>query len=108
MNPVTETRLKPDVQVELLADGTRRRLLVALLDDAPGESPITLTERGGETGTPERIEMQHLHLPKLADAGVVRWDRENNLVLQGPQFDELEPLLTVLHDHADELPDEWL
>lgn len=108
MSSISETHPQPDEQLELIADGTRRRFLIALLADAPGDTPIEITDRVGDTETTEMIEMQHVHLPKLEDSGFIHWDRENHLVLQGPQFDEIKPLLTLLHDHANDLPDEWL
>lgn len=106
MGSVIETRPRLDRQLELIADGTRRHLLVALLDGTPGDTPIDIVDRIEEAAAVSWIEMQHVHLPKLEDSGFIRWDRENRFVRRGPQFDEIEPLLTVLHDHADQLPDE--
>lgn len=103
-----ETRSQPDEQLAMIADQTRRRLLVTLLDDTPEDTPIKITDRAGGGGTADRIQLHHVHLPKLADAGYIRWDQEDHIVQQGPQFDAIEPLLTLLCDHADELPDEWL
>jgi hypothetical protein len=52
--------------------------------------------------------MRHTHLPKLASAGFIEWDPETNTVQQGPRFEDIRPLLELMHDHADELPDDWL
>jgi hypothetical protein len=49
--------------------------------------------------------MQHVHLPKLADHGFIDWDQDTQRVTKGPQFDEIEPLLTVLSENQDVLPD---
>jgi len=49
--------------------------------------------------------MQHVHLPKLADHGFIDWDQDAQRVTKGPQFDEIEPLLTVLSENQDVLPD---
>ncbi|WP_231189287.1 transcriptional regulator [Haladaptatus sp. DYF46] len=57
---------------------------------------------GGEQ--PQTIAMQHIHLPKLADHGFIDWDQETQRVTKGPQFDEIEPLLTVLSENQDVLP----
>lgn len=108
MKSFIETRPEPDEQLEMIADATRRRLLVDLLEDGASDTPIKISRRTREIESADRIEMQHVHLPKLEDCGYVRWDRERQFVERGPQFTEIEPLLTLLHDHADELPEEWL
>ena len=52
--------------------------------------------------------MVHTHLPKLEDEGFIGWDREENMVRKGPRFEEIQPLLELMHNHADKLPDEWV
>ncbi|EFW90718.1 hypothetical protein ZOD2009_17720 [Haladaptatus paucihalophilus DX253] len=54
------------------------------------------------------ITMTHTHLPKLESYDVIEWDRENNVVCRGPQFEELQPLLELIDNHRDELPDDWV
>ncbi|MFC6952288.1 transcriptional regulator [Halorubellus litoreus] len=88
----------------------RRKLLRALLihnpqDDDP--AVIDVDESVEEEFT-RFLEMRHVHLPKLADYGFIVWDRETNEVSKGPNFDEIRPLLALLVDHEDELPDDWL
>lgn len=107
MSSSIEPRSQPDVQLEAIADRTRRHLLFELLEDAAGDTPIEIADRVGDPETAEPIEMRHVHLPKLADHGFVRWDREHRLVRRGPRFDEIEPLLTLLYGNADELAGEW-
>lgn len=108
MTSIAETQPKPGDQLELLADETRRRLLVALLTRSATDRPIDITEGVRDSDSRRMIELRHVHLPKLEDSRVIRWDRENKLVERGPQFEAIEPLLTVLHNRADELPGEWL
>lgn len=97
-------------QLDSIATAARRRLLVALLVDSPrGGLPTKISEKIADTDTQETVvDMRHTHLPKLEDYGFIRWDRETHHVTRGPQFGEIKPLLTILHDHADELPDDWL
>jgi len=104
----TETQLHPDEQLQLLADGTRRRLLVALLDDTLDSLPVDITEGVRDNEAVNHIELYHVHLPKLDDSGFVEWDREQRRVSRGPQFSAIEPLLTLLQDNRDELTGEWL
>nr|WP_121744666.1 transcriptional regulator [Natronorubrum halophilum] len=54
------------------------------------------------------IEMQHTHLPLLEEYGFIDWDRENREVTKGPEFDEIRPLLEMMIEHQDELPEGWL
>jgi hypothetical protein len=55
-----------------------------------------------------RIRMVHVHFPKLEAAGFMQWNRETNTIRKGPLFDEIRPLLVLMRDHADELPDDWI
>jgi hypothetical protein len=52
--------------------------------------------------------MRHVHLPKLVEYGFVVWDEDEHEVEKGPNFDEIRPVLELLNDHAEELPDGWL
>lgn len=100
-----------DTALTALADERRRRLLVAFLDRDPRTEggvrvPEDLHDRDGTTG-PSVAEMYHVHVPRLEDAGFVRWNGDDHTAVEGPKFDELRPLIEVLCDHADELPGEW-
>ena len=101
-----------DSVLDAVANKYRRRLLVALLehnpqDDDDPQIPADV-EYEDEDLESLQIQMTHTHLPKLEDAGFIEWDRETNTVRKGPRFDEVQPLLELMHNHADELPDEWL
>jgi len=54
------------------------------------------------------VGMKHIHLPKLEEYGFIDWDRNSNEVSKGANFEEIRPLLEMLADHEDELPEEWL
>lgn len=55
-----------------------------------------------------KIELIHSHLPKLEEHEYITWDRESGEISKGPNWSEIAPLLHLLDEHADELPDGWL
>ncbi len=99
-----------DDMVDALAHVQRRKLLVALLEENPqDETPTVVADSKEDSDAVERlVSMHHVHLPKLADYGFIEWDREAHEVMKGPNFDEIRPLLELLGDHEDELPEDWL
>jgi hypothetical protein len=101
--------INSDTAFDLLANGYRRDLLFALLEERSVDAfdPQIRSERA-EPGDREALEIRafHAHLPKLEDEGIIEWNRRNNEVRTGPHFDEIRPLLRVLYDH-DELPQNW-
>jgi hypothetical protein len=102
-------RLGCDTVFELLADGQRRRLLVALLDvDENGSGPVPVNALiDGQDPDRRRVRMTHGHLPKLADADVIDWDDDADVVTRGSAFEELRPLLALIDEHAERVPDCW-
>lgn len=118
--------LTADRMFEILADGTRRSLLLELLERPPDDAVRLDTPEfvgpvlGGRTGPAEeaadrdgrdadrlRTELRHNHLPRLAAADVVRWDRDRETVKRGRGFAEIEPVLWKLDEISDELPADW-
>lgn len=104
-----------DRALSALGSQPRRQLLVALLDHSPqpdgggvavseGFEPVA---DGGHSTSPN-IRLVHVHLPKLTDLGYITWDREAGEISPGPNWSEIEPLLELLRNHAEELPDGWL
>ena len=98
--------------LDVLANKYRRRLLVALLEHNPqdDEDPqipddVDITD---EDLDDLMVQMSHVHLPKLEEAGLIEWDQDTNAVGKGANFGEIRPLLELMRDHADELPDEWI
>jgi len=101
-----------DAMLDVLANRYRRRVLVALLrhnpqDDDDPQIPEDV-DHDSEDLESLMIHMRHTHLPKLEVYGFIEWDQETNTVRKGPQFEEIRPLLELMQNHADELPDEWL
>ena len=47
------------------------------------------------------VSMHHIHLPKLAEYGFIEWNQDDNLVVQGPRFDEIRPHLKLVAEHQD-------
>lgn len=101
-----------DTHLTALANPYRRQLLVALLKHNPQEdNAIDPLNAIASTDTkPERIrtELVHNHLPKLADIGYIDWEKDRGKLSKGPSWDEISPLLRLVHEHRDELPDGWL
>ena len=51
--------------------------------------------------------LYHSHLPRLADAGYIDWDRQTGVLSQGPRFTEIEPMLVLLATNPNALPFDW-
>lgn len=99
---------------EALGNSYRRQLLLALFDANPQDDddldPLDLLADGEPTDdlAATRVELKHVHLPKLVDMGFIEWDRQSGELSKGPNWEEIAPLLRLVHEHRDELPDEWL
>ena len=108
--PPSNTSL--DLVLDVLANPYRRRVLTALLEHNPQDDEDTHLPPdvaiADEDVEQLKVHMTHIHLPKLEDAGLIEWDRDANEIRKGPQFEEIRPLLKLMENHADELPDEWL
>ena len=95
-----------------LANQYRRQLLVALLEHNPqADDDVDPLDTVGhsETETEKlRISLQHDHLPLLADLEVIEWNREAGEISKGPKWEEIEPVLRLIEEHQDELPEGWL
>jgi len=99
-----------DSHLDALGHVDRRRLLLALLDaKTAGGLPVEIDRLERDTATtPLRVSMHHVHLPKLDDYGIVDVNRDRYTVTPGPRFDEIRPLLELLDENRDRLPDDWL
>jgi hypothetical protein len=53
-------------------------------------------------------DLVHQHLPMLEDQGYVEWDLETNSISRGPNWDQIGPLVRLMHRHREELLDGWL
>ena len=94
-----------DRALTALAHRYRRRVLYYVDEHAAdgrttlevSELPVAAADRPQPT-----VELCHVHLPSLADAGYIEWDAEARTVRRGPVFDEVVPLLSALADHCDD------
>jgi hypothetical protein len=96
---------------EALSDPYRRQLLVALLAHNPqDDSDRDPLDTVADDIDPEvlEVEMVHNHLPKLEEMGFIEWDRGSDEISKGPNWGDIAPLLILIRDHQDELPDDWL
>lgn len=99
-----------DDAVRALGSRDRRRLLVALLEHNPhDELHVPEVVDVGETEM-ETLHgaFYHRHLPLLDGLEVIEWDEEGHTVSKGPDFGEIRPLLELLDEHRDKLPDGWV
>lgn len=102
---------RADDLFEALSNPYRRQLLVALLEHNPQDDhdrdPLDLVSDDIEPDVLE-LHLLHSHLPKLEEMDFITWDRETNEISKGPDWDEIKPLLELIDNHQDELPDGWL
>lgn len=93
-----------DEMLRVLADSHRRQLLAALLEEKSEEATEVQIPGDVQTGEKElerlHVQMSHNHLPRLEEAGLIRWDTETRIVRKGPQFEEIRPLLEQMHKHS--------
>jgi len=106
---------------DVLSNEHRRRLLLILCQQETVEIPDGLVVRGGAEAQmtqqsdghvqPEipasqslKIELIHVHLPKLDETGYIEWERETQTVSRGPAFEEIEPALRTLSQNERAFP----
>lgn len=96
---------------DLLRDARRRGVLYTLkrngrtsVEELAERIAAWQSDEGDETD-PESVEVSlvHAHLPKLADAGVVEYDREHGAVELAEDGDDLDPLLRCTSEREPEL-----
>lgn len=99
-----------DESLAILSHPYRRRILTRLRHHNPRkEAEFSANELADDADEIDRSELKihHKHLPKLADAGFIDWDRDADIITRGPRFDEIAPLVELMINHRDELPDGW-
>ena len=104
-------RLALDQLLANLANPTRRSILLTLADQNPRDKDEFTSPDGAGDDEDFHLfaaEVTYDHLPQLERAGFVEWDRESDTITRGPNFEDVRPLINLIHDHRDELPDDWL
>jgi hypothetical protein len=96
---------------DALGHSYRRAVVVAVAARPPDAHPIDPEDAVAAAfdDSPDTLGdvLYHVHLPKLAAAGYLDWDRDAALVAPGPRFHELEPLVDLLNRTPDVLPGGW-
>ncbi|KAB1190710.1 MULTISPECIES: transcriptional regulator [Haloferax] len=96
---------------EALANRYRRQLLVTLAVMNPQQDetldPFELVDgtTEGDDSDATHVALFHVHLPKLSNHGFIDWDEETGELCTGTAWGEIEPVVDVLQENRDELPD---
>jgi len=114
MSPInrrdTGRRVDLDTTFEALSHTLRRRILLSLMTDYPRPTAeFETVEFRPEDSDREviSVKLHHRHLPQLDEAGFIDWERSADSVTKGEHFEEIRPLLELMDDHAEDLPDDW-
>lgn len=83
---------------DALGHQDRRQILVELLDHNPVAEGSARASEGSD------IVLAHAHLPKLDDMGYIDWDREDETIVKGENWDEIEPVIRLLSDNRERIP----
>lgn len=94
---------------DVLSVEPRREIVISLLN-APPDAWLPLPEAAESPNQSMdaetlAIKLRHHHLPKLADAGYVRWDSDPFRVQRGPDFAEPAFIVENVFDSLEEIPD---
>lgn len=94
---------------DVLSAEPRREIIRSLLKE-PQERRLSLPEAAASPNQSMdsetlAIQLRHHHLPKLADAGYVRWESDPFCVQRGPNFEEPAFIIQRVVDSVDEIPD---
>ncbi|MXR50690.1 hypothetical protein GRX03_03585 [Halovenus sp. WSH3] len=89
-----------DSLLETVKSRERRLILRSLVDDPTERRLEQIVEP--IDADPSEIDLFHTHLPKLEQAGYIRWDRDSNTISRGTNFFEIEPLVGLLDDFTAE------
>lgn len=96
-----------DDMLYVLSNIHRRTLLLSLFEaEQDGRREIDVAAYSESVPDVRFAQLYHNHLPKLADYGFINYT-DQRTITTGPNFDEISPLLELLHTHRDELLHSW-
>ncbi|WP_147299500.1 MULTISPECIES: hypothetical protein [unclassified Haloferax] len=103
------TALSFDTQLAAIQHVERRLLLLTLLRAGPDSTAFDADHTPPGTDVRElKLQMYHVHLPKLERMGLIEPNGNWYDIRRGPRFDDIEPLLRVIDDHRKKLPGDVL
>ncbi|WP_129116135.1 DUF7344 domain-containing protein [Halegenticoccus tardaugens] len=97
-----------DRMFDALSHLYRRRVLLPLSNYSPRDkADLPIDELVTEDDDLEQltVALYHTHLPKLAKAGYIDWDKDTGTIRRGPHFEEASQYLSQVYDHEDEEED---
>lgn len=103
MKEAGDVRSIEDEVFHAMSNDCRRRVLRALSAHDPTGPPLSIPEdiaRETEDAEQLAVSLHHSHLPKLEQLGFIEYDQSTRTVVRGPQFDELQPILSLIDSHA--------
>jgi hypothetical protein len=82
---------------ELLGDRHRRTIVRGVAEGWAADERDLLLRNGNGKDEADAVESElvRTHLPMLAEAGVIDWDRESGEVSRGPNFEDLVRFLAT-------------
>ncbi|ODR82237.1 hypothetical protein BG842_18160 [Haladaptatus sp. W1] len=88
---------------DVLCHPHRRHILMTLTKSSPQRKVVfTLDELSDDTSGLDALQLHHIHLPKLEDVDLIRWDRNKQIVMKGSAFNSIKPYLEPLTNHPDD------
>ncbi|WP_241244177.1 MULTISPECIES: hypothetical protein [Haloarcula] len=85
----------------------RRRKVLFLIKRSEPRPVVDFLPRNASGSRTVEIALHHTDLPRLERMAYIDWDRDANEVAKGDRFNEIEPVLNLMDNHADELPADW-
>ncbi|ELZ42459.1 hypothetical protein C471_03338 [Halorubrum saccharovorum DSM 1137] len=90
---MSTTHDTPSERTETVSTPERRRVIAGLADGTVGTvADLQVRGRADEIAA----ELRETHLPALEEAGYIEWDREEETIEPGPNFDEVAEHLADL------------
>ncbi|GAA1290974.1 hypothetical protein GCM10009647_000020 [Streptomyces sanglieri] len=105
LDTIEERAVSPEAigsMMDALRERTRRVILMTLLGDTTETSLATLERQINDENA--QVQLFHSDLPRLANAGYIKWDDDSENISKGPRFSEVEPLVQLLREYNTRFP----